>query len=368
MEAAEEPEGPAEPPEPSEPEGTAPGTGEERSDAEEAAARGEAEEAERGEREALLAEYRALEAERQRLHQADGRLQLLLGEALRSQRGERRADEAGGQQLFAERLRELRELWRRREREAASWRQRVDARRRDREESEARAGAAWAAFQAREKAVAVQTLRRRRGGREAALKTVGDIQARERDKETSVREARLENLKVKLEVRHLESVLRAHGETLRGRHLAELNHMKKENQKLDEKLDGLKGEVLKLKTKVANAERILSHVREKLRLVEAENRGRQAELRAIMSILQQKRDVLTKIKQARDGLQAHEVQLQQLHGLLGEETLLRDLEEKGNAMGLLPQQLEALKRRHTALILKQREIQKKISKANSFLP
>lgn len=192
-----EPEGPAEPPEPAEPEGTAPGAGEERSGAEEAApaggdpepaARGEAEEAEREEREALLAEYRALEAERQRLHQADGRLQLLLGEALRSQRGERRADEAGGQQLFAERLRELRELWRRREREAATWQQRVDARRRDRAESEARAGAAWAAFQARKKAVAVQTLGRRRGGREAALRTVGDIQARERDKETSVRE------------------------------------------------------------------------------------------------------------------------------------------------------------------------------------
>lgn len=192
-----EPEGPAEPPEPAEPEGTAPGAGEERSGAEEAApaggdpepaARGEAEEAEREEREALLAEYRALEAERQRLHQADGRLQLLLGEALRSQRGERRADEAGGQQLFAERLRELRELWRRREREAATWQRRVDARRRDRAESEARAGAAWAAFQARKKAVAVQTLGRRRGGREAALRTVGDIQARERDKETSVRE------------------------------------------------------------------------------------------------------------------------------------------------------------------------------------
>lgn len=194
---SEESEGPAEPPEP---EGTAPGTGEEESGAEESnaggepepTAGGEAQEAEETERAALLAEYRALEAERQRLHQADGRLQLLLGDALRPQRGERRADEAGGQELFVRRLRELQELWRRREREAESWQRRVDARRRDREESEARASAAWAAFQARKKAVAVQTLSRRRGGREAALRAVGDIQAREQDKEISVREVSAE--------------------------------------------------------------------------------------------------------------------------------------------------------------------------------
>ncbi|XP_048798820.1 coiled-coil domain-containing protein 96 [Lagopus muta] len=370
---SEESEGPAEPPEP---EGTAPGTGEEESGAEESnaggepepTAGGEAQEAEETERAALLAEYRALEAERQRLHQADGRLQLLLGDALRPQRGERRADEAGGQELFARRLRELQELWRRREREAESWQRRVDARRRDRAESEARASAAWAAFQARKKAVAVQTLSRRRGGREAALRAVGDIQAREQDKEISVREARLENIKVKLEVRNLESVLRAHGETLKGRHFAEISHMKKENQKLNEKLDGLNDEVLKLKKKVANAERILGHVREKLQFVEAENRGRKAELRDVMSILLQKRDALSKSKQVRDRLRARNVKLQQQRGLLGEEMLLRDFEEKVNAVELLQQQLQVLKRHHAELILKQREIQEKMREANSFLP
>ncbi|XP_021250476.1 coiled-coil domain-containing protein 96 [Numida meleagris] len=370
-----EPEGPAEPPEPAEPEGAAPRAGEEESGAEEAApggapesaAPGEAAEEERQERAGLLAEYRALEAERQRLHQAEGRLQMLLGEALRMQRGERRTDEAGGQQLFAERLRELRELWQRREREAAAWRQLVDARQRDRADSEARAGAAWAAFQARKKAVAVQTVARRQGGREAALRAVGDIQAREQDKETLLREARLENIKVKLEVRNLESVLRAPGETLKGRHLAEINHMKKENQELNEKLDGLNSEILKLKKKVANAEQTLSHVQEKLQFVEAENRDREAELRDIKSALLQKGDILSKSKQARDSLRAHSLKLQQRRGLLGEEVLLRDFEEKMNTIESLSRQLEALKHHHAGLILKQREIQKKIREANSLL-
>ncbi|XP_072192658.1 cilia- and flagella-associated protein 184 isoform X2 [Excalfactoria chinensis] len=306
---SEETEGSTEPPEP---EGTAPGAGVEQSGAEEAASDGEDEE-EQMEREALLAEYRELEAERQRLHQTESRLQLMLGELLRPQRSERRADEAGGQQLFAERLRELRELWLRREREAETWRQRVDARRRD-------------------------------------------------------REARLENIKVKLEVQNLESVLRAQGETQKGSHLAELSHMKKENQQLNEKLEGLNSELLKLKRKVADAERVLSHVREKLQLVEAENQGRKAELRDIMSALLQKRDALTKIKKARDKLRAHSLKLQQQRGLLGEETLLRDFEERVNTVELLHQRLEALKHHHAALSLKEREIQKKISKANSFLP
>lgn len=173
---------------------------------------------------------------------------------------------------------------------------------------------------------------------------------------------------MKLEVRNLESGLRAHGETLKGRHFAELNHMKKENQKLNEKLDGLNDEVLKLKKKVANAERILGHVREKLQVVEAENRGRKAELRDIVSVLLQKKDTLSKSKQDRDRLRARNVKLQQQRGLLGEEMLLRDFEEKVNTMELLQRQLEALKHHHASLILKQGEIQKKMRDANSFLP
>lgn len=173
---------------------------------------------------------------------------------------------------------------------------------------------------------------------------------------------------MKLEVRNLESVLRAHGETLKGRYFAEISHMKKENQKLNEKLDGLNDEVLKLKKKVANAERILGHVREKLQFVEAENRGRKAELRDVMSVLLQKRDALSKSKQVRDRLRARNVKLQQQRGLLGEEMLLRDFEEKVNAVELLQQQLQVLKRHHAELILKQREIQEKMREANSFLP
>ncbi|OXB70596.1 UNVERIFIED_CONTAM: hypothetical protein H355_007863 [Colinus virginianus] len=364
------------------------------SGAEEPAAPGEEAEEERRERAALLAEFRALEAERRRLRQRGVRLEPPLGEALRTRSSERRQERAGGKRRLARRLRELRELWRRRESEAAERQRRADARRRDRAESGERAAAAWAAFQARKKAVAVRALgRRRMGGAEAALRAVSDIQARETDKESSVREvsarpggrrsspgaepllacflplqARLENIKVKLEIRNLESALRARGEAPAGRHAAAISHMKKENRELGEKLRGLSGRALELKLKVANAQLILGRVTDRLRLLDAENRARKAELADIERALLQKRDELSASRTDRDGMRARCLQLRQQRGLRGEEMLLRDLEEKVTAIELLGQQLEALKRHHAELVLQQRAVEEKVREAHSFPP
>ncbi|NXI73520.1 CCD96 protein, partial [Anseranas semipalmata] len=251
---------------------------------------------------------------------------------------------------------------------AAACQQRVSARRRDCRESEARAGAEWAAFQARKKALALFTLGRRLGSKGAAVKAVDCIQAKEQDKEKEVRGVRVQNVKEKLEIQNLETVLKAHGEVLKGQRFIDFEHMKKENQKLNEKFDDLSGEILKLKKKVQNAVQILSQFREKLQFVEAENQGRKAELMDIETLLSQKRDFLTKKKQARDRLRVNSLKLQQKRGLLGNEILLRDFEEKVDTVELLSQQLEALKHHHAGLIRTCRRIQKKIREANSFLP
>ncbi|NXR05351.1 CCD96 protein, partial [Sagittarius serpentarius] len=225
--------------------------------------------------------------------------------------------------------------------------------------------AAWAAFQARKKAAAVCSLGRRLGGREAAAAAVERIQAREREKEGQVREARVENIKLKHEIQNLETILKAQGERVEGQHFMDFEHMKKENQKHSRKIDDLSDEILKLKKKVSNTAHILSQFREKLQFVEAENEGRQAELMDIETVLSQKRDILTKTKQARDRLQRNNVKLQQKRGLLGNKILLQDFEEKVDAVELLSQRLEALKHQHAGLILTCRGIQKKIKEANS---
>ncbi|KAM6429756.1 cilia- and flagella-associated protein 184 [Rhynochetos jubatus] len=384
-----EPPGPEEPPEPEAaaglpqpgrpepcPSAAAPAAG---SAGEEAASRrdGAAEEQdvadegeeERQERAALLEQHRGLARERERLRQAIARLQLRLGQLLRLRRGEERPAErcAAGPQLYAQHLQQLRELSEQREREAAAFQERLAARQRANEERQARAQAEWAAFQAHKAAVTVFSLGRRLGSKEAAAKAVAHIQARERDKEEQVRKARVENIKLTHEIKALESSLKAQSELVEHQCFMDFERMKKENQKHSEKLDNLSDEILKLRKKVSNTVHTLSHFREKLQFVEAENQGRKAKLMDIESALSQKRDMLITKKQARDRLRKNNLELQHKCGLLGNEMLLRDFEEKVDTLELLNQRLEALKHHHADLILTCRRIQKKIQAANSSL-
>lgn len=175
----------------------------------------------------------------------------------------------------------------------------------------------------------------------------------------------MENIKLKHEIQNLETTLKAQVEEADSQPFVDLEQMKKENQKHSRRVDDLSDEILKLKKKVANAVHILSQFREKLQFVEADNAGRKAELMDIETDLAQKRDSLTKSKQARDRLRKHNLKLQQQCGLLGNEILLQDLEEKVDAAELLSQRLETLKRHHAELIVTCRGIQKKIKKASS---
>lgn len=175
----------------------------------------------------------------------------------------------------------------------------------------------------------------------------------------------MENIKLKHEIQNLETILKSQGERVEGQHVMEFEHMQKENQKHSKKISYLTDEILKLKKKVSNTVHVLSQFREKLQFVEAENQGRRAELMDIETILSQKRNALTKTKQARDKLRRNNLKLQQQCGLLGNETLLRDFGEKVDTVELLSQRLEALKHHYAGLILTCRGIQNKIKEANS---
>ncbi|NXY83130.1 CCD96 protein, partial [Alcedo cyanopectus] len=321
------------------------------------------EEQERLERAALLEEHERLVSERQQLQQASARLQVRLGELLRPGQLQRRRAALGadGQQVYTQCLQQLRELQQRREQTAAASRERAAARRQYGEEREKLAQAEWAAFQSRKKEATVSGFGRQSRGRQA----MELIQAKEWEQEQQLREARVENIRLKNEVKNLKSLLYAHGEEGEGQSLLDFEDVKKENQIYRKKINSLTNEVLKLKNKVSDTSHILNHFREKLQLVEAENERRKAELMEIEAVMSRKRDVLIKTKQARDKLWRSNFKLQQECGLLGYEILLRDFEEKMDTIGLLSKQLETLKRNHAALILTSKAIQKKIKEATS---
>ncbi|XP_026702721.1 coiled-coil domain-containing protein 96 [Athene cunicularia] len=207
---------------------------------------------------------------------------------------------------------------------------------------------------------ALGSLRRRRDG--GAAEAAARIQARERDKEQRVREVRVEHIKLKHEIPNLETILKAQGELVDSQLFVDFEHMRKENQKHNKKIDDLGDEIQKLKKNVSNTVHIFSQFREKLQFVEAENQGRKAELMDIETVLSQEGDNLTKTKQARDRLRRNNLKLQQECGLIGNEILLRDFEEKVDTAELLSQQLETLEHHYARLILSCRGIQKKSRK------
>lgn len=77
----------------------------------------------------------------------------------------------------------------------------------------------------------------------------------------------------------------------------------------------------------------------------------------------QKRDILSRTKQARDALRIDNQRLRQSCGLLGNEPLLRDFEERKDESDDLRERLERLKMTHAELTLNCNQVRRKIEQA-----
>ncbi|XP_044298770.1 coiled-coil domain-containing protein 96, partial [Varanus komodoensis] len=326
----------------------------------------------------LADQYRQLLAERARRRQHNARLQGQLGALLGKGKSTERARAGPGpgpeprvsdrEQRYGRYLAALEELRGQRAAELAGAREREAALRRAGQERQALVGGQWRAYQAAAREVAVYTTGRRLGGRRAAVQAVEQIQAREQAKEEELTQARLENIKLKRRIQKLEASLKAQEELAEGLHLIDFEQLKIENQTYNEKIEERNEELLKLRRKITNTVQVLTQVKEKLQFVEAQNQGQKVQLMAVEALVAQKREILTKTKQARDKLRMDNQKLQQKCGLLGNTLLLRDFEDKVAANELLHERLEKLKRQHAGLCLTCKGVKKKIQGAKSFLP
>ena len=82
----------------------------------------------------------------------------------------------------------------------------------------------------------------------------------------------------------------------------------------------------------------------------------------------QKRDVLSRTKQARDSLRIDNTRLRQNCGLLGNEPLLRDFEERKDEGDDLKSKLDHLKMQHAELTLNCNQVRRKIEQARTGRP
>ncbi|XP_016386194.1 cilia- and flagella-associated protein 184 [Sinocyclocheilus rhinocerous] len=200
-------------------------------------------------------------------------------------------------------------------------------------------------------------------GKQAALAKVEKLQSDELKQEDKLASVRLNNIKLKNKICQLETELKSKRELADGLLLMDFEQLKTENQAFKDKLKERSEELLRLKRKVACSVQGISHVKEKLHFMQMENKVKHTQLAKTDTLVALKREVLTRTRQARDGLRADNLKLQQRCGLLGNTTLLQDFEEKVDTSECLQQRLEMLKRRHAELTLKCAGVKQKIEQS-----
>ncbi|KAM9143835.1 cilia- and flagella-associated protein 184 [Pangshura tecta] len=321
----------------------------------------------------LSEQHRLLLAERERTRRYNGHLQFKLYELFRKKgeeppRAELEELVCDKEQRYARYLAVLEELKGQLAQQRAWYQLQTDALEQRCTDRLERVSADWLAFQARKKEVTLFAMGRQLGGKDAAGKELEHIQAKEQRKENEMSEVRLENIKLQHKIEKLEASLKAQEDLAEGLHLIDFEQLKIENQTYNEKIEERNEELLKLRKKITNTVQVLTQLKEKLQFVEAQNQDQRAQLMETEALVAQKREMLTKTKQARDSLRVHNLKLRQKCGLLGSEALLRDFENKVDAAEVLSQRLEMLKRHHAGLTLTCKAVKKKIKEAKSFLP
>lgn len=178
------------------------------------------------------------------------------------------------------------------------------------------------------------------------------------------------NNRLRNQLRKLERSLRRKDELSKDLHVIDFEQLKIENQTLNEKIEERNEELLKLRKKTTTTVQVLTHLKEKLQFVAAENKVladnnklylfhltqfflpvkvKQTDLQELENVLSTKRDALTHVKHERDIIRSENARLKQQSGLLGSEDLFRDFEEKKRDVVDLRQRVEDLRLHYFSL-------------------
>ncbi|KAJ3064318.1 Coiled-coil domain-containing protein 96 [Podochytrium sp. JEL0797] len=203
-----------------------------------------------------------------------------------------------------------------------------------------------------------------RTGKGIPPKQYAQLEAMDQRKEMEVVAVRLEHIKLRNKLKRHEQLLRQKEELADGLHLIDFEQLKIENQTYNEKIEERNEELLKLRKKITNIVQVLTHVKEKLQFVQAENGSLRKELKRLEANVAVRRDSLPASKQARDGIKNLNISLRQKNGLLGNKPLLRDFEDKVDETDALKARIDELRSSHANLAAEtlsiKRQIQRKL--------
>jgi len=182
-------------------------------------------------------------------------------------------------------------------------------------------------------------------------KLIKQFEESEEMKDVDVEKMRLSNINRRNMLKKLEQNLRQKEKLADGLHLIDFEQLKIENQTLNEKIEERNEELLKLRKKTTTTVQVLTHLKEKLQFVQAENQVLKHERDDLEVELTSKRDVLTQIKHERDALRGENAARRQQRGLVSAEELLIDYEKRRLALLVKQEDVEKLKGRHAQLLL-----------------
>jgi len=198
-------------------------------------------------------------------------------------------------------------------------------------------------------------------------KLIAAFENQESEKDEEVERVRLSNINRRNFLRKLENTLRQKEKLADGLHLIDFEQLKIENQTLNEKIEERNEELLKLRKKTTTTVQVLTHLKEKLQFVQAENQVRKQELSDFEVELTAKRDVLTQVKHERDALRAENAGRRQAKGLVSSEELLIDYETRRRAVINKKEAMAKLQHQYESIVSQTADLRRAIASAGGVV-
>lgn len=171
----------------------------------------------------------------------------------------------------------------------------------------------------------------------------------EQKREEELEKIRLKNISLRTSFRKLERTLRSREQLAEGLHMIDFEQLKIENQTLTEKIDERNNELTKLKRKKTVNVQILTHVREKLRFLEEENKVEKAKLAKLEDQLVSLRSIVAVSKLQRDALRSENKDLKAKQGFATSDLLLTDFQKRKDKLEETKAKVDELMNRYKLL-------------------
>lgn len=188
-----------------------------------------------------------------------------------------------------------------------------------------------------------------RTGNKIPKSVVEAFEAAEQARDDALEKVRLRNISLRTTLRKLERTYRSREQLADGLHMIDFEQLKIENQTLHEKIEERNEELAKLKRKKTVTVQVLTHVREKLRFYEQNNKADQGELNALETDSMKLRAEVSSTKKGRDALRDDNKDLKLKQGFASNDLLIADFERRKRTVYVTKDKIRDLQERYRAL-------------------